>query len=176
MERENVKQMITTIRQNNGILGMMDKYKDKCDTKTLNDVYKEFEKDYKVDLNQHAFFNQYQFICSLYAYIVLPKEALFKNIPKNLSINELNQNWGLTSLNKTKMKFDYFLRRLRNAISHGNVECDENLVFHFRDEDKYNYCKDEFNIKIGFEDLRHFVQALAWWVMTNDITLNKLRK
>ncbi|PVZ63941.1 HEPN family nuclease [Pelagibaculum spongiae] len=177
MNEENVKSIIALQRINNQLLGLVDSAKCKNDIKLreiLDQLYAPYEKvesDYR---NNHSFYNQYQFISSLYTYIVLPKESFFDSIPDDIETNSLKTQWGINKL-QPSYKLKYFLRRLRNAVSHGEIEFTETIDFIFTDKNPRNK-SDVFQVKLSVDELMNFTQALAYWCMTKDIELKELKK
>ena len=187
MDKENIRSMIALQSITNQFLEFIDSIKK--DKKKLNmsigevlnnfyERYEEAEAGYK---DNHYFFNQYQLISSLYVYIVLPKEKFFDLIPDKLKISTLKKNskWGLSNikiewgLSEEEDSFKHFLRRMRNAISHGNIKFKENLEFTFTDVNKKNK-SDYFEVTFSMNEIVSFIRAIAYWWVTEDIELKKL--
>lgn len=103
MDSNNVKSMVAILMQNNGLLSLIDKHKDNNEI-TLNRILTDFNSMYKVETIEHSFYNQYQLICSLYAYIILPKEVFWEQFPPKLKISELSPKWGISSSDYKDMK------------------------------------------------------------------------
>jgi hypothetical protein len=120
---------------------------------------------YRVNRNEHSFLNQYQYITSLLAFIVIPKENIFEGLPE-LKISELPSNWGIKDKGDFALK--YFIRRMRNSISHGDIKVSENMTFNFRDINPKN-SSDVFTCDFKEDELRSFVHAFAWWIMTKKL-------
>lgn len=167
MDNNNINSMISIVRQNNGLMQLLDYYKENQEIK-LSEVLDKFVEKYKIDLSEHHFFNQYQMISSLLVYIVYPKENYFNKIPTKLKISDLDSAWGIQKYSYDNMSFRDYIRHLRNAVAHGNIEFNEQLEFKFSDKDGTEIVFDSISIE-------NFVRALAWWSMTNDITLKGLK-
>ena len=161
------KNTIAFIRMTNQLLGLVDAYKGDKEI-TLHEVLEKFSEPYRkigFDLEKHAFFNQHQMLTSMWAFIVLPKEGFYDELPDR-SILELDAKWGLSD-SEIDVDLKYFVRKLRNSISHARFKVSEDLSFTFMD-------KNNFNFQINANDLQMFVQALAYWVMTKDDELKGL--
>ncbi len=52
----------------------------------------------------------------------------------------------------------WFIRRVRNSLSHGNFNISENLVISFKDIDPRNKL-DEFEIEIQLSDFGEFINS-----------------
>jgi hypothetical protein len=168
MAVSNVDRMIASIRMTNHFLGLVDKYRTNNEIK-LSEVLEEFATPYKpagYRIAENSFLNQHQLISSLLVYIVLPKEKFFSDCPE-IKIKDLNERWGLAHLN-IDSNLKYFLRKMRNAIAHGNIEVTENLDFSFRDND--------FDVTLNEQSIQNFCQALAYWALTKDANLTSLSK
>lgn len=70
---------ITCVMQANGMLELIDKYRNNQSI-TLSEIQKEWTEMYKVDASRHAFLNQHQYITSLLSFIAIPKEKLFSEL------------------------------------------------------------------------------------------------
>lgn len=170
MNKNTLKSFIAIMRQTQGMIGIIDHNRDKPNLK-LSEIHALFEQDYKLNPREHYFNNQYMMISSLLSYLVLPKEVYFDSIP-DIRLKDLNDNWGLNDLSPPQLTFMYlrtFLRRMRNAIVHGNIEVTENLNFIFIDEDKYKSGDKPFKVSMQAENIQNFSQSLAWWIMTEEI-------
>lgn len=175
MNEENVKSIIALQRINNNLLALIDSMKAQNDINLklmLDTLYAPYEKVEPNFRNQHHFLNQYQLISSLYTYIVLPKESFLNSIPNEIESSSLKDGWGINKLSPS-YKLKYFLRRIRNSVSHGNIEFTESLEFTFTDINPRDR-NDTFQVKLSGEELSKFVQALAYWCITKDIELNRL--
>ena len=85
----------------------------------------------------------------LYGSIVLPWERLKKKLPKKIMMSDIDHGqWGYYKiLNHNpsypihKMDLRFFLRKLRNSISHNNVRVntDKSVIFRDRDGSKIKY-------------------------------------
>ena len=149
MNEENVKSIIALQRINSQMLSLVDssKYEDDISIKQiLNQLYAPYEKVEPNYRDHHSFLNQYQLISSLYTYIVLPKESFFDSIPEEIELSSLKDGWGINSITPS-FTLKYFLRRMRNAISHGNIEFTDHLEFTFIDINSRN-TNDEFQVTL----------------------------
>ncbi len=171
MKKETLIQMIAASRQTHGMLTLIDEFRDKSEI-TLGELQRKFEKQYGFDPKDHYFCNQHFMILSLLPHIVLPKEIEFDNIPDNVRVSNLKEEWGLTHLDQ-KYKLRYVIRRLRNAIVHGRIEVSEDLIFTFKDIDPKNP-ENIFEISFNKTQLLNFTQAFAYWLITKDIQLKDL--
>gem|GEM_PF-7127485 len=81
---------IACIMQTNGMLDLIDKYKND-ENITLREIQTEWTSKYILDAREHLFLNQYQYLTSLLAYIIIPKENLFDELPV-IDILELPEN------------------------------------------------------------------------------------
>ena len=110
-------------------------------------------------------------------YIVLPKEIFFNSVDDNLETKSLNNRWGINEL-LPSYKLKYFLRRLRNAVSHGNIEFTNTktntIYFAFTDQNPKD-SNDVFSVTLSAEQLQKFCQALAYWCITKDVELKELK-
>ncbi len=158
-----IKSLIAYIMQANGILGIIDNHKD--DNISLKDIQNKWTEKYKIKASNHIFLNQYQFLVSLLAFIVLPKEELYEKIPR-IEINQLPNNWGITS--KGNYKLNYFIRRLRNCIVHNGIDVSNSLIFTFKDVNPKDKT-DIFEVTFDEKELRDFVHSFAYWVMTEKV-------
>lgn len=89
----------------------------------------------------------------LYGSIVLPWERLKRKLPKKIMMADIDhEEWGYYKiLNHNpshpihKMDLRFFIRKLRNSISHNNVSIqkDKSVIFRDRDGSKIKYEWDE---------------------------------
>lgn len=159
-----VKSLIATVMQTNGMLGIIDQNQNGVNI-TLNEIQNEWSKKYLLNAKTHSFLNQYQYITSLLAFIVIPKESFWDQIP-NIKTSELPENWGLKG--KGELKLSYFIRRIRNSISHGGIEISEDLVFSFIDINPRDK-SDVFECVLNQNELRSFVHAFANFIITGNV-------
>ena len=177
MNEENVKSIIALQRINDQLLRIVDSAKGQNDIKLkqiLDHLYAPYEKIEPNYRDNHSFLNQYQFISSLYTYVVLPKESFFDSIPNSIKTNSLKDGWGINELSPP-YELKYFLRRIRNAVSHGGVEFTEKIDFTFTDINPRDQ-NDIFKVQLSAKELMNFTQALAYWCITKDIELKQLLK
>jgi hypothetical protein len=163
MQEDTVKHLIVSVRQTNGMLQLLDAEKNNPSI-TLGELHKRFQQMYSIHpSNEHFFFyNQNQFLTSLLAYLCLPTETYYNKLPET-QIIKLNDKWGLSDIRQT-ISLKQFTRRMRNAVSHGHVEVTPELLFEFVD--------NEFKIKLNHVNLHKFCQALAYWCLTGDESLD----
>lgn len=149
--------IISIQKQTDDILGMIDRANTNC---SVGDLLQDFYKPYtrvKVDYaSSHKFRNQFQFISSLYTYLILPKEIIFNSICENQNLEESKKSFGFTSDHPIK----YHLRRLRNAIAHGNIRCSEDNGFTFTDITP-RHENDRYQISLSNDQAVLFCDALA---------------
>jgi hypothetical protein len=165
MKQNDVVGIITSIRQANGILAILDQEKNNPKT-TLGEVFEKFQKDFGCHPSQDgfAFFNQNQFITSLLAYVCLPSSLFYKDLPKS-KISELPNGWGTKKLVCQEIGLQELIRRMRNAVAHGDIAVNPSLTFSFN-----STSKDP--IEFDAHSIQRFCQALAYWCITKDPTLS----
>ncbi len=158
-----MKSLIATVMQTNGMLGLIDKHRNNEEI-TLKAIQDEWSEKYLIQIREdnHYFLNQYQYITSLLAFIVIPKEIIFENLP-NLNIANLPDTWGLTNIGDYDLKL--FIRRMRNSISHGRIIVNNQMNFTFNDVNPNNN-NDYFECTFSEHNLRKFVHSFAYWIMT----------
>lgn len=111
----------------------------------LKDLMEEFQQEHK----EFSVMNKDAILIHLYGSIVLPWEKLKKRLPKKIMMSKIDpQEWGYFKiLNHNpshaihKMDFRFFIRKLRNAISHDSVyvQEDKSVIFRDRDGSKIKY-------------------------------------
>jgi hypothetical protein len=133
---------------------------------TLGEIQKKFADQFGISPADAGFyfFNQYQFLTSLLAYICMPSEKFPAEVP-DVQINGLAAGWGLQGVLFAGTLRD-LLRHLRNAVAHGHISISSELMFEFA-QGKTVVVFNEVNI-------RSFCQALAYWCITKDIALKGL--
>jgi len=109
----------------------------------------EFYQQFKEKNTEFEIINENVIQMHLYSSIVLPWEQLKKTLPKKIKLSEINyEEWGYFKiLNQNpshaihKMDLRFFIRKLRNAISHNNVfiHKDKSVVFRDKDQTKIRY-------------------------------------
>jgi len=123
----------------------------------LNELIKTFKKEhptFKI-INSEIILNH------LYGSIVLPWEKLKRKLPKKIMMSEINpEEWGYYKiLNHNpshpihKMDLRFFIRKLRNSISHNNVFINKDKSVIFRD-------RDGSKIKYEWEELLKLIEKL----------------
>jgi len=175
MNEESVKSIIAIQRMNNRMLGLIDSAKNDSDIslkQLLNQFYTPYDKVEPNYSTQHIFLHHYQLISSLFTYIVLPKETFFNSIPNKIESSSLKNKWGINKLSPS-YKLKYFIKRMRNAISHGNIEFTKKMEFTFTDVNTKDK-NDTFQVKLSDKELLDFTQALGYWCITKDIELIQL--
>ena len=116
-------------------------------------------------------------ISSLYTFIALPKEVIWESIPAEMTINELNEKWGFKNgwkISKgeiSNLKFRYLVRRLRNGINHGRINCNEELTFTIIDINPKDE-NDRIDFEIKKDSLINLIRVLGAWIM-DDIELKR---
>lgn len=110
---------------------------------------KDFVNEFKKENKGFEIINQELILIHLYGSIVLPWENLKRNLPKKIMMSEIDHElWGYFKiLNHNpkhpihKMDLRFFLRKLRNSISHNNafINDDRSVVFRDRDGSKIKY-------------------------------------
>ncbi|WP_299716594.1 HEPN family nuclease [uncultured Tenacibaculum sp.] len=176
MDKSDLKQIIANQFQINSLLGLI---YDNAREENLTELIDQFKKLKRIDLGKYPLYNQHTMISSLYTFIALPKEVIWNDIPKKMTIKQLNEKWGFKNGWKIKnddisnLKFRYLIRRLRNGINHGKINCNEKLVFTITDIDPRNN-NDRIDFEIECKSLDKFSRALGFWIMTEDIGLKEL--
>lgn len=105
--------------------------------------------------------NQGTLLSHLYGMIVYPWETLRDSLPEGMMLSNLpKEDWGefeILSLpdgqNESQLSFNYFIRKMRNAISHGRVKVENEMNFYFSDQ-------DGAEIKFGINELVKFIYKL----------------
>ncbi|MDX9690602.1 MAG: hypothetical protein EOM37_04045 [Proteobacteria bacterium] len=161
MNQGEVVQIITSIRQGNGLLAIIDQEKNNP-LITLGEIHGKFQKAFGISPAQDgfAFFNQNQFITSLFAYVCLPNASFYEELPKT-NLKDLPKDWGVEDLECADIELQELIRRMRNSIAHGDVEVTPDLQFTF----KFSKSPIVFNA----HNIQKFCQALAFWAITKDI-------
>ncbi len=176
MNKSDLIQLVTNQFQINSLLELIYNNAQKGRLTELADQFKNIK---KLDLKNRPLYNQYTIISSLYTFIALPKEVIWDRIPKEMTINLLHEKWGFKNGWKVKngkideLKLHYLIRRLRNGINHGRINCNKELVFSITDIDTKNN-KDQIDLEIEYNSLDKFTRALGFWIITEDIDLKQL--
>ncbi len=167
MDQASVNRMICSVRWANAILQLIDSEKENLSI-TLGELHQRFVSQYGVDpsAKDFAFYNQHQFLTSLLAYLCMPAEKFFDDLPE-FSVNSLPPGWGTQGLFFRGTLRD-LVRHLRNSVSHGHVSVTPELIFEFRNRT----CVVVFNNL----SLHKFCQALAYWCLTKDVALSALNR
>jgi hypothetical protein len=165
MDQTSVNRLICAVRQTNGMLQLLDAEKNNPSI-TLGELQQRFAAQYGIHpaTKDFAFYNQHQFITSLLAYLCMPSEKFYEELP-DIPIASLAPGWGAEGLVFTG-SLKLLVRHLRNAISHGHLFVSSELVFEFRGRDAV--------VVFNHVSLHRFCRALAYWCLTKDIALKKL--
>lgn len=115
--------------------------------------------------NPMPLINQGSLLAHLYGLIVYPWEALQDGFPVGKTVNELDPNeWGTYSIIHLAPGYDpnnldlrFFLKKIRNAISHATVDILDDMSFVFKDMRVPNRAA---TIKFEINDLMTFVLRL----------------
>ena len=110
---------------------------------------KSFVEQFKATNQGFELLNKHVILIHLYGSIVLPWESLKKKLPKKIMMSEIDpEEWGYFKIMNHntrhpihKMDLRFFLRKLRNSISHNNafVNDDKSVIFRDRDGSKIKY-------------------------------------
>lgn len=165
MNQDEVTNLFVRVRQINGMLQLLDAEKHNP-LITLGELHEKFESQYKTNpaSEEFNFYNQYQFITSLLAYVCLPSERFYSELP-DTEVGKLPAGWGTSSLTSSYSLRD-LVRHMRNAISHGHVSVTPELLFWFNDR--------QHAVVFNHVSLHQFCQALAYWCLTKDASLSGL--
>jgi hypothetical protein len=133
---------------------------------SLGELQSRFASQYGVHPREKefAFYSQNQLLISLLAYLCMPSEAFYKEIPET-PISSLPAGWGVENLGYAKSLKD-LVRHLRNSVSHGGIIVTPALMFEFRNRESV--------VVFDHTSLHSFCQALAYWCLTKDVALVKL--
>lgn len=165
MDQASVNHLICAVRQVNGMLQLLDAEKNNPSI-TLGELQQRFASQFGIHpaTKDFAFYNQHQFLTSLLAYLCMPSEKFYAELPET-PIGSLPSGWGTEAL-FFNGSLKSLVRHLRNSISHGNVSVTSELMFEFRNR--------ELAVVFNHLSLHSFCQALAYWCLTKDIGLTKL--
>ena len=165
MNQDSVKQLITAVRQTNGMLQLLDAEKENPSI-TLGELQQKFASQFSINPSSKnfAFYNQHQFLTSLIAYLCMPSEKFYEDLPET-KVDSLANGWGTNGLSFSG-SLKQLVRHLRNSISHGHLSVSPELIFEFRNHKSV--------VIFNHVSLHHFCQALAYWCLTKDISLAKL--
>jgi HEPN pEK499 p136 len=120
MNEEEVNRLICGVRQVNGMLQLLDEEKNNPSI-TLRQIQDQFASQYGIHPSEKdfAFYNQHQFLTSLLAYLCMPSEKFYDELP-DTKISSLPSGWGTQGLLFTG-SLKEFVKHLRNSVSHGHV-------------------------------------------------------
>jgi len=165
MDQVSVNRLICAVRQTNGMLQLLDAEKDNPSI-TLGELQQRFASQFSVQpTSEHfAFYNQHQFLTSLLAYLCMPSEKFYAELPE-APIASLHSGWGTEALFFSG-SLKSLVQHLRNSVSHGHVVITPELMFEFSNRGSV--------VVFNHKSLHHFCQALAYWCLTKDIALSKL--
>lgn len=129
-------------------------------TLTVGEFYQQYLKYIRWDQpdNPYPLINQGSLLAHLYGMIVYPWETLKASLPAGTLLNDLPKDeWGIYEIislpngqNASQLSFEFFVKKLRNAISHGRVKVDSEMNFFFSDQ-------DGTSIKYGIHELVKFI-------------------
>jgi hypothetical protein len=133
---------------------------------TLGELHSRFATQYGIHPAEKdfAFYNQNQFLTSLLAYLCMPSEKFYDELPE-IPISSLPSGWGAEGL-VFAGSLKALVRHLRNSISHGHIAVTPELIFEFRNRESI--------VVFNYISLHRFCQALAYWCLTKDTALAKL--
>ena len=162
MNHTSVNQLICAVRQVNGMLQILDAEKDNPSI-TLGELQKTFEMQFGIHptAKDFAFYSQHQFLTSLLAYLCMPSEKFYSELPET-PVATLPPGWGVAGLFFGD-SLRLLVRHLRNSISHGHVSVTPELLFEFRNRDSV--------VVFNYLSLHNFCRALAYWCLTKDVDL-----
>lgn len=165
MDQTSVIQLICAVRQTNGMLQILDAEKGNPGI-TLGEIQQRFASQFSINpaTIDFAFYNQHQFLTSLLAYLCMPSEKFYRELPE-IQINSLAQGWGTDGL-LFSGSLKGLVRHLRNSISHGHLSITPELRFEFHNDDTV--------VTFNHISLHRFCQALAYWCCTKDSALTNL--
>lgn len=162
MDQDSVIRMVAMVRMTNAMLQVLDAEKTNPSF-TLGELHQRIASQFGIDPSKKdfAFYNQHQFLTSLLAYLCMPSEKFYDELPE-VRIDALAPGWGTHGLFFNGSLKD-LVRRLRNAVSHGHVSITPELLFEF--------CDRNAIVVFNHVNLHKFCQALAYWCLTKDVSL-----
>lgn len=165
MNQASVNHLICAVRQVNGMLQLLDAEKDNPSI-TLGELQQRFASQFGVHptAESFAFYNQHQFLTSLLAYLCMPSEKFYADLPET-PISSLHSGWGVEALFFSG-SLKSLVKHLRNSVSHGHIVVTPELMFEFSNHGAV--------VVFNHMSLHRFCQALAYWCLTKDIVLSKL--
>jgi hypothetical protein len=165
MNQSLVNNLICAVRQVNGMLQLLDAEKDNPSI-TLGELQQQFASQFGIhpSTKDFAFYNQHQFLTSLLAYLCMPSEKFYAELPE-IPIALLPSGWGTEAL-YFPGSLKSLVRHLRNSVSHGYISISPELMFEFSNRGSV--------VAFNHISLHRFCQALAYWCLTKDVTLTKL--
>lgn len=145
---------------------------------SLESFYSAFCEKNNLDIEEgkNVIFTPATLLGYLYSSFILPQQTFYNRIPQE---EELNEDWGITiELNPQNNKtINNILRRLRNALSHGNIEIHRGFRIIFYDDTRgdvrYSKVFDNYHFKasLDFEGFMKFDQQ--WGQLLKDILYPK---
>jgi HEPN family protein len=165
MNQASVNHLICAVRQVNGMLQLLDAEKDNPSI-TLGELQQRFASQFGIHPTAESFYfyNQHQFLISLLAYLCMPSEKFYAELPET-KIASLHSGWG-TEVLFFSGSLKSLVKHLRNSVSHGHIVVTPELMFEFSNRGSV--------VVFNHMSLHRFCQALAYWCLTKDITLSKL--
>lgn len=167
MDQPSVNHLICAVRQVNGMFQLLDAEKNNPSI-TLGELQHQFASQFGVHpaTKDFAFYNQHQFLTSLLAYLCMPSENFYADLPET-PIASLPPGWGTEAL-FFNGSLKSLVRHLRNSISHGHISITPDLMFEFHNKQAV--------VIFNHLNLHNFCRALAYWCLTKDICLTQLSR
>jgi hypothetical protein len=165
MDKIDEKTIMTQVKLNIDLLEKL-VLANRTETKeTISNFIANWQKDIGWDKDEtYSIVNQGVLLTHLYGLIVYPKEIFINEIPDQLFVEFINKKeWGKFRIlnypkkinSDHKMELKFFVRKIRNAISHATVEITNNMTFIFEDT------RDGTKIEFGINDLLKFVNKFG---------------
>jgi hypothetical protein len=135
---------------------------DKSLLKNEDASIRELMNNFQKEQEGFSIINKDAILIHLYGSIVVPWESLKKRLPKKIMMSKIDpKEWGyFRILNHNpshpihKMDLRFFIRKLRNAISHNSVYIQDDKSIIFRD-------RDGSKIKYEWEELLKLIEKLS---------------
>ena len=164
MNQASVNHLICAVRQVNGMLQILDAEKDNPSI-TLGELQQQFASQFDIHptAKDFAFYNQHQFLTSLLAYLCMPSEKFYAELPET-PIASLSSGGGTEALCFSG-SLKSLVQHLRNSVSHEHIVVTPELMFEFSNRGSV--------VVFNHKSLHLFCQALAYWCLTKDIALSK---
>jgi len=148
-----------------GMLQIVDKHRGSphVTAKAMND---EFQSIYKRDPcdSDFAFCNQHTFLALLFATVVFTREAAWESLPV-VRLSDLDEAWGIPG---RAGDLRSFVRCIRNALAHGDLEANPDLSFTFNAK-----ANGTDSIRLDSKELQAFATELGYWLITGRLDRNE---